>query len=79
LRASIAAFLARLPGPDVSWTDEHLLVVIGGSRRSQVEPDGSSSLASWASFQRVGDLGDSTTGRHDGQSPWSSATPARSR
>jgi SAM-dependent methyltransferase len=61
LRASIAAFLARLPGPEVSWVDEHLLVVIGGSRRSQAEPDGSSSLASWASFQPVGDLGDSTT------------------
>ena len=48
LRASIAVFLARLPGPEVSWVDEHLLVVIGGSRRRQAEPDGSSSLASWA-------------------------------
>ena len=40
LRASIATFLARLPGPEVSWVDEHLLVVVGGSRRNQVEPDG---------------------------------------
>ncbi len=27
LRASIAAFLARLPSPEVRWVDEHLLVV----------------------------------------------------
>ncbi|HEX9528766.1 MAG TPA: class I SAM-dependent methyltransferase, partial [Streptosporangiaceae bacterium] len=45
LRASIATFLARLPGPEVSWVDEHLLVVIGGSRRNQADPDGSSSRA----------------------------------
>jgi SAM-dependent methyltransferase len=35
LRASIAAFLARLPGPEVCWTDEHLLIVVGGSRRDR--------------------------------------------
>jgi SAM-dependent methyltransferase len=45
LRAAIAAFLARLPGPEVCWTDEHLLVVVGGSRR-QAEPDRSDSMAS---------------------------------
>jgi SAM-dependent methyltransferase len=33
LRASIATFLARLPSPEVSWVDEHLLVVVAGSRR----------------------------------------------
>ncbi len=33
LRAAIATFLARLPSPRVSWVDEHLLVVVGGSRR----------------------------------------------
>ena len=38
LRASIAAFLARLPSPEVCWVDEHLLVVAGRSRRNQVEP-----------------------------------------
>jgi SAM-dependent methyltransferase len=27
LRQAIAVFLARLPGPEVSWVDEHLLVV----------------------------------------------------
>jgi SAM-dependent methyltransferase len=48
LRASIATFLARLPTPEVSWVDEHLLVVAGGSRHTQVEPDGSGSLASRA-------------------------------
>ena len=31
LRASIATFLARLPSPEVSWVDEHLLIVVGGS------------------------------------------------
>ncbi len=48
LRASIAAFLARLPGPEVSWTDEHLLIVVGGSRRDQAEPDSPGSPASQA-------------------------------
>jgi ubiquinone/menaquinone biosynthesis C-methylase UbiE len=48
LRASIATFLARLPGPEVSWVDEHLLVVVGGSRRNQEEPDGPGTLASKA-------------------------------
>ncbi|HWM99341.1 MAG TPA: class I SAM-dependent methyltransferase [Streptosporangiaceae bacterium] len=47
-RASIATFLARLPSPDVSWVDEHLLVVIGASRRNQEEPDGPASLANQA-------------------------------
>jgi hypothetical protein len=44
LRASIAAFLARLPGPEVSWTDEHLLIVVG-NRRSQAQPERSGSRA----------------------------------
>jgi hypothetical protein len=38
LRASTAAFLARLPSPKVCWVDEHLLVVAGASRRNQAEP-----------------------------------------
>jgi SAM-dependent methyltransferase len=38
LRAAIAAFLARLPGPEVCWVDEHLLVVADRSRRNQAEP-----------------------------------------
>jgi len=33
LRAAIPTFLARLPGPEVSWVDEHLLLIVGGSRR----------------------------------------------
>jgi SAM-dependent methyltransferase len=45
LRASIATFLARLPSPGVSWVDEHLLVVIGASRRNQAEPDDPGSRA----------------------------------
>ena len=48
LRAAIAAFLARLPSPEVCWVDEHLLVVVGGSRRNQVEPDGPGSRANQA-------------------------------
>jgi len=36
LRAAIATFLARLPGPEVCWVDEHLLVIAGGSRRNQM-------------------------------------------
>ena len=34
LRAAIATFLARLPGPEICWVDEHLLVVVGRSRPS---------------------------------------------
>jgi SAM-dependent methyltransferase len=30
LRAATATFLARLPGPEVCWVDEHLLVIAGG-------------------------------------------------
>ena len=48
LRAAIATFLARLPGPEVCWVDEHLLVIAGGSRHNQAEPDGPASLASQA-------------------------------
>jgi SAM-dependent methyltransferase len=49
LRASIATFLARLPSPEVSWVDEHLLVIAGASLRNQAEPDGPGRLASQAS------------------------------
>ena len=48
LRAAIATFLACLPGPEVSWVDEHLLVIAGRSRHDQAEPDGPASLASQA-------------------------------
>jgi SAM-dependent methyltransferase len=48
LRAAIATFLARLPSPEVTWVDEHLLVVIGRSHHNQVGPDGLGSLASRA-------------------------------
>jgi SAM-dependent methyltransferase len=46
LSASIATFLARLPGPEVSWVDEHLLVVAAASRPGQARPDGPASPAS---------------------------------
>ena len=38
LHAAIATFLARLPGPEVSWVDEHLLVIVRASRRAQIAP-----------------------------------------
>jgi SAM-dependent methyltransferase len=47
LRAAIVAFLARLPSPEVSWIDEHLLV-IAGRRRDHAEPGGPASPASQA-------------------------------
>ena len=48
LRAALATFLARLPGPEVCWVDEHLLVIAGASRHDQAEPDGPASLANQA-------------------------------
>ena len=36
LRASIATFLARLPGREVGWVDEHLLMVAVASRRKHL-------------------------------------------
>jgi SAM-dependent methyltransferase len=48
LRAATATFLARLPGPEISWVDEHLLVIAGRSRHHQAEPDGPASPASQA-------------------------------
>ena len=54
LRAAIAAFLARLPGPEVSWVDEHLLLVAGRkSRRNQVHPGGPARPASPAINQHA--------------------------
>ena len=46
LRAAITTFLARLPSQQVSWVDEHLLVIAGRCRSNQVEPDGLTSPAS---------------------------------
>src|SRR5437899_1281261 len=48
LRAAIATFLDRLPGPEVCWVDEHLLVIAAASRHNQAEPDGPASLANQA-------------------------------
>jgi SAM-dependent methyltransferase len=45
LHAAIATFLTRLPSPEVSWVDEHLLVIVGRSHHNQAEPDGPASLA----------------------------------
>jgi len=42
LRAAIAVFLARLPSPEVSWIDEHLLI-IADRRRNHAEPGGPAS------------------------------------
>ena len=63
LRASIAAFLARLPSPEVSWVDEHLLVVAGGT--NQTGPDGPGSPAS----QAINDQARRITAGRAGQAP----------
>ena len=39
LRAAIATFLTRLPGPEVSWVDEHLLVVARRRRHTEMESE----------------------------------------
>jgi hypothetical protein len=56
LRASIATFLARLPGPEVCWVDEHLLVVVG---RKPSQPAGA-----WRPGQ-PGEPGDQGSGPPD--------------
>ena len=61
LRAAIATFLASLPSREVSWIDEHLLV-IADRRSNQAEPGGPASPAN-----------QTTTG----QAPQISANPAR--
>lgn len=53
LRASTATFLARLPSPEVSWVDEHLLVVVGGTRHNGVAAGGLRSLASRVTKDRT--------------------------
>ena len=82
LRASIATFLARLPGPEVSWVDEHLLVVVGGSRRNQAEPDGPGSLASRASKDQAPQISAGPAGevprRRPGGRPATSSSPTGS-
>jgi hypothetical protein len=53
LRAAIATFLARLPGPEVCWVDEHLLVIAGGSRNQVVSrPGGPGNQGSGSAGQR---------------------------
>ena len=63
LRAAIAAFLARLPGPEVCWVDEHLLVIAGRSRDNQAEPDGPASLASQAIKDQALQISDGRAGQ----------------
>jgi hypothetical protein len=65
LRAAIATFLARLPGPEVSWVDEHLLVIAGGSRHNQAEPDRPASLTN----QAIKDQALQISAGHAGQAP----------
>jgi SAM-dependent methyltransferase len=61
LRASIATFLARLPSPNVSWVDEHLLVVVRRSRGNQAEPE------SLSTADEPGDQGSSPPDQRQGQ------------
>jgi SAM-dependent methyltransferase len=46
LRAAITTFLARLPSQQVSWVDEHLLVIADRCGGNQAEPDGRAGPAS---------------------------------
>jgi len=74
LRASIATFLARLPSPEVCWTDEHLLVVVGESPRNQAEPDRPGSMASQAIKEQAlqisaGHAGEAPRRRLGGKAP----------
>jgi SAM-dependent methyltransferase len=82
LRASVATFLGRLPGPEVSWVDEHLLVVASASLRNQAEPDDPGRLASQAGSDQApqisaGPAGKAPNGRPDGR-PATSSSPAAS-
>src|SRR5258707_1036460 len=63
LRAAIATFLARLPGPEVSWVDEHLLVIAGASRHDQAEPDGPDSPANQAITDQALQISDGRAGQ----------------
>jgi hypothetical protein len=69
LRAAIAVFLARLPSPEVSWIDEHLLV-IADRRRNHAEPGGPASPANQAITGRALQI----SARRSGQAP--QAVPA---
>jgi hypothetical protein len=46
LRAAITTFLARLPSDQVSWVDEHLMVIADRCGGNQAEPDGRARPAS---------------------------------
>jgi ubiquinone/menaquinone biosynthesis C-methylase UbiE len=65
LRAAIATFLARLPSPEVCWLDEHLLVVVGASRRNQVAPAARAAGQTRRSKHQVLQI----SARHAGQAP----------
>ena len=65
LRAATATFLARLPGPEVCWVDEHLLVIAGASRHDQAEPDCPASPANQANQDQPLQI----SAGHAGQAP----------
>ena len=69
LRAAIATFLARLPSPEVSWVDEHLLIIAGRTRHHQAEPDGPASLASQAITDQAPQVSDGRAGQAPDRRP----------
>jgi SAM-dependent methyltransferase len=75
LRAALATFLADLPGPEVSWVDEHLLVIAGRSRRNQMESrHGDPAINDQARQISVGRAGEDPERRPGGRAqitPWS--------
>ncbi len=54
LRVSTATFLARLPGPEVCWVDEHLLLVAAASRPQAIKDQALQISAGQAPQRRPG-------------------------
>ena len=74
LRAAIATFLASLPSREVSWIDEHLLV-IADRRRNQAQPDGPARPANQAITGQALQISASAPARLPQRRPGGQATP----
>jgi SAM-dependent methyltransferase len=72
LRAAIATFLASLPSREVSWMDEHLLV-IADRHRNHAQPDGPANRANRATTGQALQI----SAKRSGQAPPSRPAAAR--